>query len=65
MTRGSHDRSWSSMGEISWPQSQLRAGDLLWMWSASLIFLVLCHQDLVVIHGVMMTGGRVMAELVI
>ena len=36
MTRGSRDRNWRRMRWILW--SQLRAGDLLWMWRASQIF---------------------------
>ena len=62
MTRGSHDSNLSRMEGISW--SRMMAGDLLWMWMASLISdlvgvpLVLSHQDRCVIHGVVMTGGR-------
>ena len=46
----------SRIGVISWPRSQLRAGDLLCMCTASWEPLILLDQDLGVIQCVLMTG---------
>ena len=49
------------MEGISWPLSQLRAGDLVSVEGFSDLSqepLILCHQDHGVIQGVAMTSGR-------